>query len=106
MISSGPPAQAALIASESVGSLLTLNNRADVSLMIFGQQNRQAALEDRSGSVKQAGVGLLKPHSTHADDNGMKPSGSRNQLQSPSFQNAPGKGGIMSAANLGGITKK
>lgn len=30
-----------LIASESVGSLLTLNNQANVSLMIFAQQKKQ-----------------------------------------------------------------
>jgi hypothetical protein len=31
---------AGLIASESVGSLLTLNNQMNASLMIFGQQQK------------------------------------------------------------------
>lgn len=50
---------AGLIASESVGSLLTLHNQMNASLMIFGQQQKQQFQDDRTGSVKSPPVGLL-----------------------------------------------
>lgn len=77
-----------LIASESVGSLLTLNNQANVSLMIFAQQKKQLDEQFRGGSFKHPGVGLLGSQSAkNNEETSLRSKNNNPPLPSPNFQN-------------------
>ena len=76
-----------LIASESVGSLLTLNNQANVCLMIFAQQKKQLDEQFRGGSFKHPGIGLLGSQSAKNNEETSLRSKNNNPLPSPNFQN-------------------